>query len=86
MRLTVIAACCAALSLGACVSSPAALVEGVRALNDGCDRQVEAMMTFASPMPPSGTVKIVKTCRAARSAEAVDPAGEAAQIPAEGSP
>ena len=69
MRLSVIAACCAALSLGAC-QSPAVLVESVRVLNDGCDREVEATMTFATPMPPSGTVKITKTCRAASRVQA----------------
>lgn len=69
MRLSVIAACCAALSLGAC-QSPAGLVEGVKALNDGCDREVEATMTFATPMPPSGSVKITKTCRAAGGVQA----------------
>jgi hypothetical protein len=43
------------------------------------------MMTFASPMPPSGTVKIVKTCRAAASAEAVA-SSPAAEIPAASEP
>lgn len=75
MRLSVIAACCAALSLGACATSPAALVEGVKVLNDGCSRDIEAMITFAALMPASGTVKITKSCQPVADRSKVEPEG-----------
>ncbi len=69
MKLRLTAAICAALSLGAC-ANPVALVEGVRVLNDGCDREIKATFTFASPMPPSGTVEVFKRCAADKRAGA----------------